>query len=1311
MAQTKGQSNEEVNDAGLKNLGTLGRDQLDVLFGKLNTQFDAPLRLSATYPTPDSKLNFLASSVAQADGASVSAPALKSQVFSLVASTIDFQTQVTTGATFSIAWPASTVGQFRRVGFTLLASGSIQVLFSAESATLGALVNAGTLLVKSGIAIGYIDLECTDVLGKFKTAGSATSIIENVKISRFSSGSGGGSASSGSSSGGGELSDLMYKAMLRDSFSDQIDGTTPVDVATGKTDPALYDSSNELIRLNYDASKTVTGTGTSMTLSGAPSFTVKNGDVMIVGSEVKKLTVLTQTTYTLESAFTVDPTAAACCVSQAVHTVDLNNFNNGGLGLSAASQFSASLSEALVAYNDTETLGDIIPNYGQAPVIAYSASTDATSWTTSRVRVTSLESSEGVVSFPTTNPNLYVRFFANKTSGTGAVNLLGFEVAFHSRVGQVAGAQYYTAFARPTSSIAQNCSIGLVSGKTRFTFTFPYTRGLNNGEASGSVLEVIANGQVVPRYVAGVTDAAQAYFVEINDNTIEMDTDYSSAGIDFQFKVQRVGIIDNNSLNTVKIALHEDLLDQSLDAQVIPSYITAVNGAPAASQFRSDITGRTSIPDLSSMLSVQMGPQRMMTQEIYQLQTEFGPAGQPVYGAVNDKFNQIRFVGSWIISNNTQGAKPDSSTVIGDYVEIVFYGTGLNILSLVDTNLRDARVSVDGGSEGTNILNTTTGSGVLAGRNYGACQIFSAVSGLSLGLHTVKIRNNLFNLPFYGFEVLTETTSLRVTPGTVMKGKYKNSLSALQTIAYDSNFESGTLGTRGGCVLVYLKNDGTIGKAVTPTDATALYLTNASHANEEAIRTHHFREFGCGRADDFSSLITTASNRAFTLDDGVTTLAGQNVLILASSVSAEGFHVNAANDFLTLTFIGTGLDAINVRTVSSAGQYTVYVDGVSQGVNQVFGIGNNKICSGLPYGTHTVKILATSVAGAGFALSQFIVYAPKKPALPVGSVEVAQYYKMADYVANTVAGATTLATGVLRKSCGREFTYEGTGWTVPLEILATSGLLANTNVSGAKIRYTFFGTGFDFRFKTHSNSSSNVTVNIDGSTNHSSLTTSVYGTGATFVAATGVLDQLDAATTFGSGLAISGLTLGLHTITFTNNTTNFLVFEALDIISPIHAPTINGPYVVQNTLSLGNNGFLDLRKFNKRDIVLSNQGNISQAFGVANAPTSTSTAPVPLADMSVTHLSKTGRIRISATSSIRNSSAGASTIIAIYINGVRLSPTKALDESVSLYYSIYSDYIVLNVPIGINKIDVYWSSNTGTVGAAGLSRNLTVEDI
>lgn len=1309
--------------SALPRLGSAANASVESILDQINTEVDSPLRMSAS-ATPNAVLNFSSSTVNAADSAKEVVSAVKKQVFSSLSNpTINFQTlALSNAADFDIVFPASTVGFFRNVGFTLIGSGKIKALFSPEVATEGALANPGSLFVSGGLPIGYVTLVATAVTPAFKTAGSATDIIENTKIFRFAGGGGASASGSGSGSGGGELTDLLFQAAIRDSFSDIPDGTTTIDIASGRTDATLHDVANELFRLSFDASRTLTGTGTAMTISGAPSFTIKAGDVLVVAGEARRISSITsQTVVTIESAFSVNPSAAACCVSQAVHTVDLNAFDNAGLGLAASSQFTGNIDELLVGYQDSDTLSDIIPDFGTTADVAFSASADNSSWSTARIRPTSLSGEDVAVSTPTSSTQLRLRFFANKSSGTGAVNLLGYKVFFHKQTGESVGAQLLSAFARPTASIAQNCAHGVSGGKSRFTFTWAFPRGTNDGEASGSALVVYANGQRIPRFTTGVTDNTQASFTELSDSVIEMDTDYSSAGIDFQFRVERT-VIDSNTQNTTRLSEVESVLEQSVDAQIVPTFLTAVNASPTGSQFRSDITNRKRIPNPAANLNVSMGVQRLMTQSIYQLQDEFGPLGQPVFKASNDKFDMIRFVGDWAVISDGNGVRPLSATASAttNYIEVVFYGTGLNLLCITFSSAQNIVVSIDGGSESANLFAGAAYSGVITGRQYALNNIVPIASGLSLGLHTARIRKNTTSaqMEAYGFEILTERTALQIAPGTAVKGKYENVLGVLSTSAFNSAFESGTLGTRGGNVVAYIKSDGTVGKAVTPTGAQA-NLTSADHSNEEVLRTYNFREFGANRADDFSTLALSTSSRAFTLDDGTTTLVGSNVQGgVQSNNTVQALILAVANAFVTFTFVGTGLDIIRTDDAAGSHTMTVTVDGVSIGnlaTTGVIGVRQEKIVSGLPYGTHTVRITNPAALAYSTGIPYFIVYAPKKPSIPTGAIELAQYYAMANYVANTTSGIDRYATGVLSKLNSREFTYVGAGWTIALGVTARiGGQYITTSTSGNYAEYTFFGTGFEFRGEFVTDGGTQ-TFSLNGSTNFSTYTTSVFSTGAGvgFTAATGVLDsQTTAGSHIGSGLSVSNLPLGLYTLRITNGTTSVFRIDSLDIITPIHAPASNIPAVFQNTLSVGSDSLVDLRQWNKKDITEQMVAKVAIARGVTSSPTTTSTAMIPMPDMSLTWYSDGEWVEIDLQHDSYNSGANNTVLFQIFINGIAASLQGVWQvSSATVPDSTTAVKWVAFLPKGFHKIDGYWAVTAGTGTTVGIRRQIIAKKL
>jgi hypothetical protein len=570
-------------------------------------------------------------------------------------------------------------------------------------------------------------------------------------------------------------------------------------------------------------------------------------------------------------------------------------------------------------------------------------------------------------------------------------------------------------------------------------------------------------------------------------------------------------------------------------------------------------------------LKAVAGVERVMCKSINQLQNEFGPNGERVFES-SDKDARIRFVGNWVSTSNSAGTFITSNS-INDFVEITFYGTGINLVIYESSTVRDYRLSVDGGAEGSNIK-ISNYSSVLTARNYTPNIVFPLASGLTLGWHTIKMRNNdASNGPSVaGFEILNQRTDLAVYQGSGIAQSALNGLSSLAT----SSFTDGVTGTRGARVVKYIDN-GTLKSAVQAVDASAAYLTSANHTNEEVVRRINFREFGANRADDFSTLAGANSDRAFTLDDGTTTLVVQTGVVTTHN-NREYLLTNASapNGFVTITFVGTGLDIV-VFDDSAPRKITLFVDGVNSGVRDMLGTNTEyvmRICSGLPYGTHTVRLANQGGIGAGVRMADFIIYQPKKPSIPAGALEVADYNVMANYTPNTVAGVDTVATGVLRKLPWRENTYVGT-WTNPgvdpANYIGAQSIVTLTN--GSYVEHTFFGTGFEFRGQAVVGYSATNAVTLQSlaggslialtTTNFPTIATSNYG-GFTFNNATGNL-SVATATALASGFRVSGLPLGSYKIRLTCNTSLSFVVHTFDIITPIH---INQPSLKTGSLSL-----------------------------------------------------------------------------------------------------------------------------------------------
>lgn len=579
------------------------------------------------------------------------------------------------------------------------------------------------------------------------------------------------------------------------------------------------------------------------------------------------------------------------------------------------------------------------------------------------------------------------------------------------------------------------------------------------------------------------------------------------------------------------------------------------------------------------------GVERVMVKGLSLLQNEFGPNGERVFEA-DTKDARIRMVGNWSSSASGSGTYVTSFS-INDFVEITFYGTGINLVMYESSTVRDYRLSVDGGAEGSNIK-ISSYSNVLINRNYMPNIVFPLVSGLSLGWHTVRMRNNdASNGPSIGgFEVLNQRADLAVFSGAgVSKGNLLG-LSALAT----SSFKEGVLGTRGARVVKYVEN-GELKTAVTEVNASSQFLSSADHSNEEVVRRINPREFGANRSDDISTATTAPANRAFTLDDGTTTVVASQGVIGFYSGDAEALFTNATNGFYTLTFVGTGLDIFAWGLVGTSDSHTIFVDGVSIGnMSKPDRSSIVKICSGLPYGTHTVRFLRNAIAGSGVGVIDFIIYQPKKPSIPAGALEVADYNVMADFSFNSTSSVSSLSQGVMRKSMLREMIYSGTWTANAVDVVShASGFGLTTPTNGGYVEYTMFGTGFELNLYTSGSYSSLSTVSLNGVTaTISNFPTAVFASTAPLVfnSATGTFASniTDAG---GRRLSVSNLPLGLYRVRITNNTAATLNVNTFDVITPIH--------INESSLKIGSQSLRSLVKYSPEKSVQNAGPDLSKA--------------------------------------------------------------------------------------------------------------------
>ena len=1475
------QTDQVVTNNALPITRQAANTNLDTIFSSLDSNAASPLRLFASNPS-NTVLNIAAQEIQKADGTGLSVPPISSLVPTFAATTIDFQALTTSGGTVSITWPTGlTVGNYYRVGFTLLSGNTLQATFSSGAGTLGAVANAGTLFITGGIPVGWVDLQATSST-QFKTAGSATSIIEN-SVSGTSTihtfGSGAGGSGSGSGTGvGSDLDSLQFQALFLETFSESTTSSnSAVNGSAGYTN-ASYSAPNQIWTIFYDAGRTINATGTTTTNinldASVSGFTAAVGDMIIVGGYARRITaVASQSSFTTE-AFPAIPTASAqTTVSQAIHTKDIYNAPINGVQL--ADEFgSATFSEIMVDYKDNATNNSNIFTPNVTPNFSFTASPDNTNWTTPTARPSSTTTQVPSTYLPSAGTSLYLRFFANKTSGTGYASLISYNAFMQKALAASSG--YVVNQASGATNVIgtaqNNLTLSTVGGKTTATLGFNYPIGANSGLQYGA-LQVLLNGQLLSRgaatastvslitpwqsfsptlgntsgtttlptaavtkyewrrvndtmellyqiqftsnaggsngsgqilfpipsgytidsskisinssattpllavgswqnyngtfnsggivyaynstnlagFVFGVdgasttapqyvgaggnlifTDASgnitikatvpivnwstATYYTEYASNAIQLDADYSS----FPFNLliyQPVAVVDSNTQNTTAIANMQEFIGDGFQGYVNPNenIITATNttGTPAAGTFYSSITNRASMTDISQDLKPRMGVERVMTQSMQLVQGEFGSNGESIWSVPNDINGQIRFVGNWSIGSllTTSGQGPVASTSGTDYLEVTFYGTGLNLLTSVDSTAKPMTYYVDGGG-GTSVTLPTTSSAQLETRNYAPNQVVSIVSGLALGIHTVKIASTgttTSGIPVYGFEYLLPSSNVTVNPGIGYISGKKNALTAQSTFAYGSP----ATGTKGGRVVIYQSNAGAVGTAFTAVATSPSYTSSTNHSNEEVVRTYYPREFGSGQTTDFSRF-SGSTLAAFTLDDGVTSLAAFNGVFQTLN-NSEGLAFGAATNIFYFTFVGCGLD-IQTSSSSFTGTVTSNIDGAGANTLTIPStVGIVKLASGLPYGTHVCQLTLTAAGSGQFNVNKFIVYQPLTPSIPSGAIQIGSYNVLANYVANTTQSAINLGTGVIRKGSMKEMLYGG-GWSVIQQSTSSLGFFnaSSTFTTGTYVQYTFFGTGFEFRFET-TTAAGTYQVTVDGATNLSSFTTSSYGTGLTsFVASTGIITMsAQGSNVPGLGIQVSGLTLGMHTVkvAWASGGTMGLNPDSFDIITPIYATRSNIYEEAQNALPVGSNSLSDDRALTPIKNPVPATKAWAQAVGVTSSPSTSSTAFIPIPDMSCTIKTSGGPIQVMYGVCLSSSQAQTSQQ-AIYVDGVQVKLSGGTTIPAAGYSLVMSDSIIVPVSAGTHKVDVYWSAQAATTTAAYLTeRSLSVREI
>lgn len=674
-------------------------------------------------------------------------------------------------------------GNYIKILIYMDSTGALNVLPGTENAVeASATVTAAP---KSTLPIGYVSLH--------NISGVIQAVAQN-KIFQFGSG---GASSSGSGSGtGDDLDALLFRASFTDKFDEgPTDSASSVDVTAAKTDSTAYSFAKAMYTLNYDAANTIAAstTTTNINISAVASFTVKTGDVVIANNQARKITaVASQQSFTTE-AFSVAPTLAdQVTVSQAVHTKDIYNLAVDGVALSAA--FSgATFQDVLLDYEDTTASGDAIFDINTTPVVAASASADGTTFTDLKLRATLETDTMNSFLLPATGTGLYLRFFANKTSGTGIVNILGYRSFMQKSIVAVAGGITNSSYAF-TNNVGTpvNCSVSVVGGKTTLTLTWQYAVGVYLGTSASSI-EVWLNGKKLPRFI-NPTLTPNGSFLETSSAIVTLDSDYSSVNLSVEV-FQRTQIVDSSSQNSTNIAailasqFKNVLYNSAFDIWQRGSSTTVGNGVSTYLADRWYVTnslGTNGVITYSRTTGIQSGSKYGASIQITTAPTAAQANGTEFYQTL-ENFDSVQFLNQTLsLGINIQA--------LGNVTSI-----GLQLLY----NTTEAKVTIALGSEQTVAVNSSSFTvGQILAQTVGTLPTTAGVVGVRIRILSVS-SGNTYDLN-NGFILEQAMMNIGFTVATYNRAgrNFQDELDMCQRYfekSYDLNTSLGTVTDSGAC--------------------------------------------------------------------------------------------------------------------------------------------------------------------------------------------------------------------------------------------------------------------------------------------------------------------------------------------------------------------------------------------------------------------------------------------------------------------------------------------------------------------------------
>lgn len=250
----------------------------------------------------------------------------------------------------------------------------------------------------------------------------------------------------GGSSGG--TSDLLpaegFNLVMFENFENNI--TSSLSTIDDSLTTGTYVSASGGVKLECDKTPTFSSSGTTITLSGAPSFTMVANDIIYADGEWRRISsVTTQTEVIVDVAFSNTLSAESGMVSQAIYTEDLVNFGDAAEETRARDLYpSTDIESVSVSYFDSLADADTVPDYTEDARMVVSISNeglqadtglpDSDEFSSIFTRGTITDTvSEYTLSSNTNQERLFAVFFCNpnNASVTAEANLHEYRISFN----------------------------------------------------------------------------------------------------------------------------------------------------------------------------------------------------------------------------------------------------------------------------------------------------------------------------------------------------------------------------------------------------------------------------------------------------------------------------------------------------------------------------------------------------------------------------------------------------------------------------------------------------------------------------------------------------------------------------------------------------------------------------------------------------------------------------------------------------------------------------------------------------------------